>query len=138
MAKPNCLFCSIIKREMQSAIVFENSEFIVILDKFPAAKGHTLIMPKEHVENIYDLDTEKASNLFVLATHVARVLKQTLKCEGMNLVQNNGKIAGQTIPHFHLHLIPRYEGDSLNFNWVNEEANDEELRELARKVGNSI
>lgn len=138
MTNQNCLFCSIATGKMASETVFENNEFRVILDKFPAAKGHTLIMPKEHIENIYDLDAETASKLFALATVVARALKQVLKCDGMNLLQNNGVLAGQTVNHFHLHLIPRYEGDELSFKWKTQSFSMDEFQEIARRIHKEI
>lgn len=117
MIKEDCLFCKIAKGEIHSATVYEDSHFTVILDVNPATKGHCLIIPKEHFDNIYDLDGETAGKLFALATCIARAMKDALKCDGLNLVQNNGEVAGQTVNHFHLHLIPRYEGDGLNLNW---------------------
>ena len=116
MIKEDCLLCKIAKGEIHSATVYEDSHFTVILDVNPATKGHCLIIPKEHFDNIYDLDGETAGKLFALATCIARAMKDALKCDGLNLVQNNGEVAGQTVNHFHLHLIPRYEGDGLNLN----------------------
>lgn len=131
-----CLFCSIANGAMESATIFENSEFRVILDKFPGAKGHTLIMPKEHYEDIYDIDVETAGKLFGLATIVAKALKGVLKCDGLNVLQNNGSIAGQTVMHFHIHLIPRFNGDDLDarFKWKTMEFSDEELDSIASEI----
>lgn len=134
----NCLFCKIAAGELESATIFENNEFRVILDKFPSGKGHALIMPKEHYENIYDLDAETAGKMFGLATVVARSLKKVLNCEGMNVLQNNGEIAGQTVMHFHIHLIPRFEGDGMNFHWKTQQFGDEEMKELALLLGKEI
>lgn len=136
--KQGCLFCNIANGMMESATIFENSEFRVILDKFPGAKGHALIMPKEHIEDIYDLDAETAGKLFALATIVAKSLKKILKCDGMNLLQNNGTVAGQSVFHFHLHLIPRYENDGLNFAWETKKFSDEELGAIAAEIKNEL
>ena len=106
--KEDCLFCKIARGKIPSATIYEDSHFRVILDVNPATKGHCLIIPKEHFDNIYDLDAETAGKLFSLATCIARAMRDALGCEGLNLVQNNGEIAGQTVFHFHLHLIPRY------------------------------
>lgn len=138
MVSTNCIFCNIINRQMPVATIFENSEFKVIMDRYPAAQGHTLIMPKEHVENIFELDSETVSRLFVLAAHVAKVLKKKLNCEGMNLLQNNGEVAGQTVPHFHLHLIPRFENDNLNFHWETLKVSEEELEQMASDIADLI
>lgn len=132
--KQGCLFCSIAHGAMESATVFENSEFKVILDKFPGAKGHTLIMPKEHIDDIYDLDVETAGKLFALTTVVAKALKSVLNCDGMNILQNNGKIAGQTVMHFHMHLIPRFDNDGLDFAWETKQFTDTELEAIAGEI----
>jgi histidine triad (HIT) family protein len=136
--KQNCLFCSIANGFMESATIFENSEFKVILDKFPGAKGHTLIIPKEHIENIYEMDVETAGKLFALATIVAKALKEVFNCDGMNILQNNGEAAGQTVFHFHLHLIPRFEKDGLCFNWDTIKFTDDQLSEIANSIAKEL
>ena len=137
--KEDCIFCKIAKGEIHSATVYEDSHFTVILDVNPATKGHCLIIPKEHFDNIYDLDGETAGKLFALATCIARAMRDALKCDGLNLVQNNGEIAGQTVNHFHLHLIPRYEGDGLNLNnWPQQEISAEQLEEIRQSIKKSI
>ena len=136
--KEDCIFCKIAKGEIHSATVYEDSHFTVILDVNPATKGHCLIIPKEHFDNIYDLAGETAGKLFALATCIARAMRDALKCDGLNLVQNNGEIAGQTVNHFHLHLIPRYEGDGLNLNWPQQEISAEQLEEIRQSIKKSI
>ena len=138
MIKEDCLFCKIAKGEIHSATVYEDSHFTVILDVNPATKGHCLIIPKDHFDTIYDLDGETAGKLFALATCIARAMRDALKCDGLNLVQNNGEIAGQTVNHFHLHLIPRYEGDGLNLNWPQQEISAEQLEEIRQSIKKSI
>ncbi len=138
MKNSNCLFCKIADGELESATIFESNEFRVILDKFPSGKGHTLIMPKEHFEDIYDLDGETAGKLFALATVIAKSLKKVLNCDGMNILQNNGEVAGQTVMHFHLHLIPRFEDDGINFKWKTKQFSDEQLGELVSEIAKEI
>ncbi len=138
MQKEDCIFCKIAKGEIPSTTVYENEDFRVIFDIAPASKGHTLIIPKQHYADIFDMDAQIGGRLFSLATAVAKSLKKELNCEGMNIVQNNGLIAGQTVFHFHLHLIPRYTGDTVNIKWNPGEANQEELKELASIVGKNI
>lgn len=136
MKKQDCIFCKIISGEIPSATIYENSKFKVIMDIAPANKGHVLILPKEHFDNIYDIDTATAGQLFELAALVARTLKSVLDCEGMNILQNNGTVAGQTVFHFHMHIIPRYEGDTVNMGWKELSYGDgemEQLREAIRK-----
>ena len=138
MKKDDCIFCKIANGEIPSTTIHENEEFRVFFDINPASKGHCLIVPKQHYNDIFDMDAETGGKLFSLATVVARSLKKELNCEGMNIVQNNGIIAGQTVFHFHLHLIPRYTGDTVNVGWQPGEANMEELAELAKKVRKNI
>ncbi|MCT4596638.1 MAG: HIT family protein [Vallitalea sp.] len=138
MVKQNCLFCNVANNSMESATIFENSEFKVVLDPFPASKGHTLIIPKEHIENIYELDTESASRLFALATHIAKVLKNTYDCDGLNVLQNNGAAAGQTVFHYHMHLIPRYSDDKVNINWETVKFEKEQLQEMASEIASKL
>ena len=132
--KEDCIFCKIANGMVSSATIYENSDFKVILDVSPASKGHTLILPKEHFDNIFDMDADTAGKLFSLAAAVARALKQATNCDGMNIVQNNGEIAGQTVFHFHMHLIPRYEGDQVQVTWNPGTATQEELNEIAAAV----
>lgn len=136
MKKQDCVFCKIISGEIPSVAIYENSKFKVIMDIAPANKGHVLILPKEHYDNIYDIDTATAGELFELAAMTARALKSVLDCDGMNILQNNGTVAGQTVFHFHMHIIPRYEGDTVNMGWKElsyEDGEMEQLREAIRK-----
>ena len=138
MKKDDCIFCKIANGEIPSTTIYENNDFRVFFDINPASKGHCLIVPKQHYNDIFDMDAETGGKLFSLATVVARSLKKELNCEGMNIVQNNGIIAGQTVFHFHLHLIPRYTGDTGKVGWVPGEADLDELAELAKKVRKNI
>lgn len=130
----DCLFCKIANGELKAATVFENSDFRVIMDRFPSGKGHTLILTKEHFDDVFQMDGETAGKLFALVSVVAKALKKATGCDGMNILQNNGSAAGQTIPHFHLHLIPRYENDEFTLPWKIMECTEEELAELAAEI----
>ena len=137
MKKEDCIFCKIAGGEIPSNTIYENSEFKVIMDIAPASKGHVLIIPKEHFKDIYEIDAITAGKLFQLATVVARALKEVLHCDGLNVLQNNGLIAGQTVYHFHMHLIPRYEGDDVTIGWKEHSTEDidmEQLRQDIKKV----
>ena len=100
----------------------------------PATKGHALILPREHAENLYDLPRESASEVMVLAQKMAATLVEKLRCDGLNLVQNNGEAAGQTVRHFHLHLIPRYVDDGQSINWKTGSPTQEELENIRRTI----
>ena len=106
----------------------------MILDLGPASKGHSLILPKSHAANIYELPDETAAKAMVLAKKMATKLRDGLNCDGFNIVQNNGEIAGQTVFHFHMHLIPRYEGDQVALTWKPVELTDEMKEEILSKV----
>ena len=109
----DCIFCKIINEEIPSATIYENEEFKVILDRFPANEGHVLILPKAHSANIFEIDPQLSGRLFSLATKIAKEMKEVLGLEHLNVMQNNGVVAGQTVFHFHLHLIPRFENDGI-------------------------
>lgn len=133
MRDKNCIFCKIANGDIPSKILYEDDEFKVILDLGPATKGHALILPKNHYANLYELPDETASKVMLLAKKMAANMTEKLKCDGFNLVQNNGKAAGQTVFHFHLHLIPRYEDDGQTLGWKPMEPAQEELEDI-RKI----
>ena len=126
----DCIFCKIANGEIPSATLYEDKNFRVILDVNPASKGHALILPKEHAGNLYELPDETASKVLILAKKMASKMAEALNCDGLNLVQNNGEIAGQTVFHFHMHLIPRYKGDSVKVGWKPGKLADETKKEL--------
>ncbi len=138
MKKEDCLFCKIGAGEIPSTTIYEDDDFRVFFDVSPASKGHCLIVPKEHFDDVFALDEPTASKLFVLASKVARSMKKELNLEGLNIVQNNGTIAGQTVFHFHMHMIPRYAGDTVNVKWIPGEADTNELQELAKSIGDNL
>ncbi len=117
MKKDDCIFCKLANGDIPTRKVYEDEEFTVIMDAAPATKGHCLILPKEHFANIYEIDGETAGKAFKLAKRMAEQLTQKLSCDGFNIVQNNGETAGQSVFHFHIHLIPRYKDDGQNILW---------------------
>ena len=130
----NCIFCKIANGEIPSATLYEDEDFRVILDLGPASKGHSLILPKSHAANIYELPDETAAKAMVLAKKMATKLRDGLNCDGFNIVQNNGEIAGQTVFHFHMHLIPRYKNDDAGFGWKSGELTDADRDEILAKL----
>lgn len=129
-----CVFCRIANGEIPSATLYEDDDFRVILDLGPASKGHALILPKSHAANIYELPDELAGKAMVLAKKMAGRMTEALECDGFNIVQNNGEVAGQTVFHFHMHLIPRYEGDQVNVTWKPGTLTDEVRDEIIGKL----
>ena len=130
----NCIFCKIANGEIPSATLYEDEDFRVILDLGPASKGHALILPKEHAANIFELPDDLAAKAIVLAKKIAAILKEGLHADGVNIVQNNGEAAGQTVFHFHMHLIPRYENDGQAIGWIPGQMSDEELEAVKETI----
>lgn len=128
-----CIFCRIAEGEIPSATIYEDEDFRVILDLGPASKGHALIIPKQHYANLYELPDELASKAMVLAKRIITKMKDVVGCDGYNLVQNNGESAGQTVFHFHLHLIPRNEGDQVGVTWKPGTLTEEDKKEILEK-----
>ena len=138
MNKDDCIFCKITNGEIPSATVYEDSICRVILDVNPANKGHALIIPKEHFDNIYSMDAETAAKIFTIATEVAKAQKAELNPDGLNILQNNGEAAGQTVFHFHMHLVPRYIKDNVTMTWIPGKADTEELSALSKALRKRI
>ncbi len=130
----NCIFCKIANGEIPSATLYEDEDFRVILDLGPASKGHALILPKAHAANIYEISDDMAAKAMILAKKMATKMTEALKCDGFNIVQNNGEPAGQTVFHFHMHLIPRYEGDQVGITWKSGTLTDEVKNEILEKL----
>ena len=130
----DCIFCKIAGGDIPSATLYEDDDFRVILDLGPATKGHALILPKHHYANLYEIPEEMAAKAMVLANRMAAAMTETLGCDGFNIVQNNGEVAGQTVFHFHMHLIPRYEKDGAMVSWKPGKLTDETREELLEKL----
>ena len=113
----NCIFCKLANGDIPTATLYEDDDFRVILDAGPASRGHALILPKSHHANLLEMPPELTGKAFMLAQKMAARMKEKLGCDGLNLVQNNGEAAGQTVFHFHIHLIPRYKGEEMIVAW---------------------
>lgn len=137
----NCIFCKIISGEIPSVKIYEDEHVFAFMDIMPLSKGHTLLIPKTHRESVYDLQADEAGQLFSAAPKIAAALKETFNPEGLNLLNNNGAKAGQSVFHFHLHFIPRYgETDGFGAKWVTKEKEytTERIQELAEEVKNKL
>lgn len=134
----NCIFCKIISGDIPSSVVYEDEDFKVILDVAPAAKGHAIILPKKHFADLFELNEDVAKKVLPVARKVAAAMKEELKCDGINLLQNNGQAAGQSVFHIHFHLIPRYNGDNVKIPWVPGKYEDGEAKELASRISKHI
>lgn len=134
MKNENCIFCKIAAGEIPSATIYEDDDFRVILDIEPASKGHALILPKEHYANLYELPEELASKALIVAKKVVASMTEIVGCDGYNVLQNNGEVAGQTVFHFHIHLIPRYKEDDVTIAWSQGKLTDELKAEILSKM----
>ena len=130
----SCIFCKIIKGEVDCFKIYDDEDLIVILDRFPNNIGHSLIIPKKHVQNIFELDDNLSGKILKAASKIARAIKNGLQADGVNILQNNGEAANQTVNHFHMHVIPRYFGDTVEIKWVNNKFNDSDFDLTLKKV----
>ena len=134
MKKDDCIFCKIANGGIPSATVYEDEAFRVILDIAPAAKGHALILPKEHYDNLWELGKEESEKVMEIAAKVSKAQKKALGCDGVNILQNNGVAAGQTVFHFHMHLIPRYEDYNVMIPWTTLSYEDGEASKVCEEI----
>lgn len=138
MKEENCIFCKIANGEIPSETLFEDEMFRVILDLGPASKGHALILPKQHYKDLCELGEKEASGVFLLAARMGKAMKKSLGCSGFNVVQNNGIEAGQTVFHFHVHLIPRYEGGPVMVSWTPGETSPKDLTQTGVAIRSAL
>ena len=137
----DCLFCKIINGEIPAAKVYEDEHVFAFLDISQVTKGHTLVIPKVHKENIHELTSEIARNLFEVVPKITNAIKAQFNPVGLNLLNNNGEEAGQSVFHFHLHLIPRYgKGDGFGAVWKSHsnEYTSEDLQNIAKTISDGI
>ncbi len=130
----NCIFCKIAQGDIPSITLYEDDDVKVIFDAGPATKGHALVIPKMHYANVFEIPEELLAKAHIVAKKIAKALKDATGCEGVNILQNNGEMAGQSVFHLHIHVIPRYKGDTANIQWTPGQQDKEYLEELAAKV----
>jgi histidine triad (HIT) family protein len=135
MASSSCVFCSIIEGRLPAAEIYHDENFLVLMDKYPINTGHTLVIPKSHYDNLLLMPRKEVGRLYSLVAIVAESVVCTVKADGFNIGQNNGRCANQIVPHVHVHIIPRFNYDSPNGKWpVRRVASHQELLEVARKI----
>jgi histidine triad (HIT) family protein len=130
----NCIFCKIIDGSIPSTVVYEDADFKAIMDISPAAKGHVLILPKKHCADLLSIDPDVASKALIIASKIANAQKKAFNCDGINLLQNSGEAAWQSVFHLHIHLIPRYKDDKVMVPWEHLSYADGEAEEYAAKI----
>lgn len=134
MKKDDCIFCKLANGQIPTNTIYEDDDFRVFLDAAPATRGHCLIVPKEHFDDLEDIDDKVAAKVLPLAKKIMKLLKEKLGWEGFNVVQNNKELAGQTVFHFHMHLIPRYSGDGQNILWKPGKPAEGELQSILDEI----
>lgn len=134
MLQDSCIFCKIIKGDIPSNTIYEDDDFKAILDLGPADKGHALLIPKNHFEDLYELPDEVSSKVLPVAKKIMIKMTEALKCEGFNILQNNKEVAGQTVHHYHMHLIPRYSDGQKLFTYKPLELSNDEMNEIKNKI----
>lgn len=133
-----CIFCKIVSGEINARVIFEDGDFIAFLDKSPIFKGHSLLIPKKHIETLFDFPQETLKEMIVRVRRVAEAVKEALSADGMLLINNN--VISQSVPHFHMHIIPRRKGESLTgFMWPRTKyKNEDEEEEFRKKIEKSV
>ena len=134
MKNDNCIFCKLANGDIPTRTLYEDQDYRVIMDASPATRGHALVIPKDHYENLYEIPEDVAAGAVRVAKRVALVMKDKLGTAGLNLVQNNGEAAGQTVMHFHMHIIPRYEDDRAMLLWKHLDLSDAELDTIKNTI----
>ena len=131
----DCIFCKLANGVFPTNFIYEDEDFKVILDANPATKGHSLILPKKHFKNLLDADEEILKKALPLAKKLSNKLVEVLKCDGVNVLQNNNEAAGQAVFHLHIHLIPRYKDEKEHMlSWKPNKFSDEEMKSIAENL----
>lgn len=138
MGDCNCIFCKIAEGQIPSAVVYEDTDFRAILDIAPSHKGHTIVLPKYHAANLFELPDDIAAKALPVVKKIAAAIKEETGCDGINILQNNGTAAGQSVFHLHIHIIPRFENDGILPVWPQGAYEDGEAAEMAEKIRKRI
>ena len=134
MKDENCIFCKIANGDIPTYSLYEDEDFRVIFDASPASCGHALILPKDHCANVFEIPDELQAKAYILAKKIASVLSKVFEADGVNILQNNNEAAGQSVFHFHIHIIPRFKDDGAMLAWKPGEQNREVLEAALEKI----
>jgi histidine triad (HIT) family protein len=137
-AQMSSIFSKIVSGEIPAHTIYEDQQALAFMDISPASRGHTLVISKDEYPDLFTIPPEALGAVMGTVRRVAIALRDTLKPDGMNIIQNNGAAAGQTVFHFHVHLIPRWEGDNAVRLWKPQQADQDDLRALAEQIGRTI
>lgn len=134
MKDDNCIFCKLAAGDIPSTTLYEDEDFRVIMDIAPAVKGHAIVLPKQHMNDLLSVEEDTAKKALLVVSKVANAIKEALGCDGINILQNNGEAAGQTVFHLHFHILPRYEDDGFVIPWKQLSYGDGEAEAIAGKI----
>ncbi len=129
-----CIFCDIVNKKSPSWTVYQDDDISAFFDYYPASRGHILIVPNKHYENIFDTPKDILSKIIKLSKRIAMFYKKEMWISNINIVQSNWIFAGQEVFHYHMHLIPRWENDNVNLHWDHDEDHRDEYDELKKFV----
>lgn len=138
MADPSCIFCKIVAGEIPSQQIYSDDHVVAFLDINPVATGHALVLPREHAEFLWQLSEPSLAALGVVCARVASAIKDVVGAEALNVLQNNGNLAGQLVGHVHFHLIPRFAGDEFHYNWPGRSADKDGLAALGKRIAQHL
>jgi histidine triad (HIT) family protein len=130
----NCIFCKIVKNEMSAYTIYEDDKVKAMLDVYPSSVGHVLVIPKIHAKNIYELEEELGGHLFKVVMRISKAIKKAYNMEGLNILQNNGECANQTVMHFHMHIIPRTIDDEIKLGWESLKLENNDFEKIVEKI----
>lgn len=133
-----CIFCKLVSGNLPTTTVFEDDFLKAIMDISPANKGHVIIIPKTHATDIFNLEDDFVSKAFLLAKKLAITIQDVTGCDGVNILQNNGVAAGQTVFHFHIHIVPRFKEDDITIAWKQQPYKDGEADNIAKKIAEKL
>jgi len=134
MADPDCLFCKIVAGEVPATVVAEDERTVAFMDINPATRGHALVIPRAHAADLHAIDPDDLEAVALAAQRLAARVRDNLGADGVNLLNSNGPAAWQTVFHFHVHVIPRYEGDPLRLPWVPGPGDMDEIKAAAAEL----
>ena len=135
----NCIFCKIVKGEIPSTRVYEDDAILAFMDIGPVVKGHTLVIPKEHFDPITNTPPETLNKVMAVVQKIAKAQMNGLKADGVNVLQANGAVAGQVVPHLHFHVVPRFKTDGHHWNWAAKKYEDPaEMKKLAEAIKTAL
>lgn len=134
MKDDNCIFCKLAAGQIPSTTLYEDEDFRVIMDIAPAVKGHTIVLPKQHMNDLLSIEEDTAKKALFVVSKVANAIKDALDCDGINILQNNGEAAGQSVFHLHFHILPRYKDDHFTIPWKTLSYAEGEAEAIAEKI----